>query len=112
KTRPLAAGGTDSDWLIFHGAPDETRAPRRCRRRHTEMADKKYLKETIRLGDRDLTVETGKVAKQADGSVVIRYGATTLLCAAVAADAPREGIDFFPLTIEYREHDYAAGRVT
>jgi polyribonucleotide nucleotidyltransferase len=75
------------------------------------MPDKKYLKETIKLGDRDLTVETGKVAKQADGSVVIRYGDTMLLCAAVAADAPREGIDFFPLTIEYREHNYAAGRI-
>ncbi len=75
------------------------------------MAVKKYLKETIKLGDRDLTVETGRVAKQADGSVIIRYGDTVLLCAAVSADSPREGIDFFPLTIEYREHQYAAGRI-
>src|SRR2546421_5242116 len=75
------------------------------------MPVKKYLKETIKLGDRDLTVETGKVAKQADGSVIIRYGDTVLLCAAVSSDSPREGIDFCPLTVEYREHQYAAGRI-
>jgi polyribonucleotide nucleotidyltransferase len=75
------------------------------------MAVKKYLKETIKLGGRDLTVETGRVAKQADGSVVIRYGDTMLLVAAVGASSPREGIDFFPLTVEYREHNYAAGRI-
>src|ERR687886_1079125 len=75
------------------------------------MAVKKYLKESIKLGDKELTVETGRVAKQADGSVVIRYGDTMLLVAAVAANAPREGIDFFPLTVEYRESNYAAGRI-
>src|ERR1043165_1558028 len=75
------------------------------------MSEKKYLKESIKLGDRDLTVETGRVAKQADGSVVIRYGDTMLLVAAVSATTPREGIDFFPLTVEYRESNYAAGRI-
>ncbi|HEU4870330.1 MAG TPA: polyribonucleotide nucleotidyltransferase, partial [Pyrinomonadaceae bacterium] len=75
------------------------------------MSEKKYLKESIKLGDRDLTVETGKVAKQADGSVVIRYGDTMLLVAAVSALTPREGVDFFPLTVEYREANYAAGRI-
>jgi len=75
------------------------------------MAVKKYLKESIKVGDRELTVETGKVAKQADGSVVIRYGDTMLLCAAVGALTAREGIDFFPLTVEYRESNYAAGRI-
>src|ERR687886_2552070 len=75
------------------------------------MAVKKYLKESIKLGDKELTVETGRVAKQADGSVVIRYGDTMLLVAAVGAQTPREGIDFFPLTVEYREHNYAAGRI-
>ncbi|HEY1403951.1 MAG TPA: polyribonucleotide nucleotidyltransferase [Pyrinomonadaceae bacterium] len=75
------------------------------------MPVKKYLKETIKLGGRDLTVETGRVAKQADGSVVISYGETMLLVAAVGANSPREGIDFFPLTVEYREHNYAAGRI-
>src|ERR671929_1012454 len=75
------------------------------------MSEKKYLKESIKLGDRDLSVETGRVAKQADGSVVIRYGDTMLLVAAVSALTPREGIDFFPLTGEYREANYAAGRI-
>ena len=75
------------------------------------MTVKKYLKESIRVGDRDLTVEVGRVAKQADGSCVIRYGDTMLLCAAVGALTPREGIDFFPLTIEYREAFFAAGRI-
>src|SRR5438105_2646996 len=75
------------------------------------MTVKKYLKESIRVGDRDLTVEIGRVAKQADGSCVIRYGDTMVLCAAVGASTPREGIDFFPLTVEYREANYAAGRI-
>src|SRR6186997_2219068 len=75
------------------------------------MTVKKYLKESIKLGDKDLTVETGRVAKQADGSVVIKYGDTMLLVAAVGAPTTREGIDFFPLTVEYREANYAAGRI-
>lgn len=75
------------------------------------MSVKKYLKESIKLGDKDLTVETGRVAKQADGSVIIGYGDTMVLVAAVAASTPREGIDFFPLTVEYRESNYAAGRI-
>ncbi|HEY3168062.1 MAG TPA: polyribonucleotide nucleotidyltransferase [Candidatus Binatia bacterium] len=75
------------------------------------MTVKKYLKESIRVGDRDLTVEVGRVAKQADGSCVIRYGDTMVLCAAVGASSPREGIDFFPLTVEYREAFFAAGRI-
>src|SRR5437016_12004759 len=75
------------------------------------MSVKKYLKESIRVGDRDLTVEIGRVAKQADGSCVIRYGDTMVLCAAVGALTPREGIDFFPLTVEYREAFFAAGRI-
>src|SRR5437867_941524 len=75
------------------------------------MTVKKYLKESIKLGDKELTVETGRVAKQADGSVVITYGDTMLLVAAVGASTVREGIDFFPLTVEYREANYAAGRI-
>ncbi|HZE73359.1 MAG TPA: polyribonucleotide nucleotidyltransferase [Pyrinomonadaceae bacterium] len=75
------------------------------------MAVKKYLKESIKLGEKELTVESGRVAKQASGSVVISYGDTMLLVAAVGANVPREGIDFFPLTVEYRESNYAAGRI-
>ncbi len=72
---------------------------------------KKYLNESIKLGSKDLVVETGKVAKQADGSVVIRYGDTMLLVTAVSARTAREGLDFFPLTVEYRESSYSAGRI-
>jgi len=72
---------------------------------------KKYLKESIKLGSQELIVETGKVAKQADGSVIIRYGDTMLLVAAVSARTAREGLDFFPLTVEYRENSFAGGRI-
>ncbi|MDQ3745158.1 MAG: polyribonucleotide nucleotidyltransferase [Acidobacteriota bacterium] len=75
------------------------------------MTAKKFLREKIKVGERELSVEIGRVAKQASGSVVIRYGDTMLLVAAVGANQPREGIDFFPLTVEYREHNYAAGRI-
>ncbi|HJQ33007.1 MAG TPA: polyribonucleotide nucleotidyltransferase [Pyrinomonadaceae bacterium] len=75
------------------------------------MTAKKLLKEKIKLGDRELSVEVGRVAKQAHGSCVVRYGDTMVLVAAVGAASPREGIDFFPLTVEYREHNYAAGRI-
>jgi len=75
------------------------------------MAQKKYLKESIKLGDETLSVETGKVAKQADGSVIISYGETMLLVTAVSAHTAKEGLDFFPLTVEYRESTYAAGRI-
>jgi polyribonucleotide nucleotidyltransferase len=72
---------------------------------------KKYLNESIKLGNQDLIVETGRVAKQADGSVIIRYGDTMLLVAAVSGRSAREGLDFFPLTVEYRENSFAGGRI-
>src|SRR6478752_6037531 len=75
------------------------------------MSTKKYLKESIKLGSKELVVETGKVAKQADGSVVIKYGDTMLLVTAVSARTAKEGLDFFPLTVEYRESSYSAGRI-
>src|SRR5690349_24591209 len=75
------------------------------------MPAMKFLKESINVGDKELTVETGRVAKQADGSGIIRYGDTMLLVAAVSTLTPREGVDFFPLTVEYRESNYAAGRI-
>jgi polyribonucleotide nucleotidyltransferase len=75
------------------------------------MPQKKYLKESIKLGDKEFTVETGKVAKQADGAVVITYGETMVLVTAVSAKTAKEGLDFFPLTVEYRESTYAAGRI-
>ena len=62
-------------------------------------------------GGRKLTLETGKVARQADGAVLATYGETTVLATVVAAKQPKEGIDFLPLTVNYTEKYYAAGRI-
>ena len=58
-----------------------------------------------------LSIETGKLAKQADGAVVVRYGGTMVLATCVAAKSARDAQDFFPLTVEYREKAYAGGRI-
>jgi polyribonucleotide nucleotidyltransferase len=63
------------------------------------------------LEGRVLSIEAGKVARQADGAVWVRYGDTVVLVTAVAARQPREGIDFFPLTVDYQERAYAAGKI-
>ncbi|HEY7954336.1 MAG TPA: polyribonucleotide nucleotidyltransferase [Polyangia bacterium] len=70
-----------------------------------------YIKESIEVGGRTLTVETGKMAKQADGAVVVRYGDTMVLVTACGGRSPREGIDFLPLTVEYTEKTAAAGKI-
>src|SRR5207342_3245400 len=62
-------------------------------------------------GGRKLTLETGKMARQADGAVVATYGETSVLATVVAAKQPKEGIDFLPLTVNYQEKFYAAGRI-
>jgi polyribonucleotide nucleotidyltransferase len=66
---------------------------------------------TVSLGRQTLSIETGRLAKQADGSVVVRSGDTMVLVTACAAPTPREGIDFLPLTVDYREYTYASGRI-
>ena len=68
-------------------------------------------RETIEWGGRTLTLETGKVARQADGAVLATYGETIVLATVVGAPAPREGVDFFPLTVNYQERYYAAGKI-
>ena len=65
----------------------------------------------IDIHGQPFSIETGKVAKQADGSVVVRFGATMVLATVVAAKSAREAQDFFPLTVEYRERAYAGGRI-
>jgi polyribonucleotide nucleotidyltransferase len=62
-------------------------------------------------GGRKLVLETGRVARQADGAVLATYGETTVLATVVAAKTPREGVDFLPLTVDYQEKYYAAGRI-
>jgi polyribonucleotide nucleotidyltransferase len=63
------------------------------------------------VGGKTLTVETGKIAKQAGGAVVVRYGETLVLVTVVSSKDRREGIDFVPLSVEYQEKGYAAGRI-
>ena len=69
-----------------------------------------YRKELV-WGGRKLVLETGKIARQADGSVVARYGDTVVLATVVYAKAPKPGIDFFPLTVHYQEKTSAAGKI-
>src|SRR2546423_5018525 len=65
----------------------------------------------ISISGKPLRLETGKLAKQAAGSVVVRLGDSVVLVTASRAAAPREGIDFLPLTVDYREYAYASGRI-
>ena len=66
---------------------------------------------TMQVGDRPLVIEQGKMAKQANGAVLVRYGDTVVLVTATASKEPREGVDFFPLTVDYEEKMYAAGKI-
>jgi polyribonucleotide nucleotidyltransferase len=65
----------------------------------------------LHVGQSTLRLETGKLAKQADGSVIVRYGDSVVLVTACRAASAREGIDFLPLTVDYREYTYASGRI-
>ena len=65
----------------------------------------------ISVGGRTISIETGRMAKQADGAVVVRSGDAVVLVSACAAANPREGIDFLPLTVDYKENTYASGRI-
>lgn len=69
------------------------------------------VKKEINWNGKTLSLETGKIARQAGGSVLARYGNTTVLCAVTAAGKPVEGADFFPLTVHYIEKSYAAGKI-
>lgn len=66
---------------------------------------------SIELGGRTLTMEIGKIAKQANGAVLVRYGDTAVVVAATGTKTPREGVDFFPLTVDFEEKMYAVGKI-
>lgn len=68
-------------------------------------------RKEITWGGRKLVLEAGKIARQADGAVLATYGDTTVLCTVVGAKAPKPGIDFFPLTVNYQEKAFAAGKI-
>lgn len=73
--------------------------------------EKNYKTFTMELAGRTLRVDIGRVGKQANGCAFMQYGETTVLCTATASDKPREGIDFFPLSVEYEEKLYAVGKI-
>ncbi len=73
--------------------------------------EKNYKSFSMELAGRTLTVDVGRVAKQANGAAFMHYGDTTVLSTATASEKPREGIDFFPLSVEYEEKLYAVGKI-
>ncbi len=71
----------------------------------------KIYRKELMWGGRKLTLETGRIARQADGAVLATYGETVVLCTAVGAKQPKPGVDFFPLTVNYQEKTFAAGKI-
>src|SRR5208282_2916378 len=71
----------------------------------------KITKKSIEWGGRVLTLETGRIARQADGAVLATYGNTVVLCTVVSAKTPKPDVDFFPLTVNYQEKTFAAGKI-
>ncbi len=69
------------------------------------------FRKELNWGGQKLVLESGRIARQADGAVLVSYGETAVLCTAVAQRTPREGIDFFPLTVNYQEKAFAAGKI-
>ncbi len=70
-----------------------------------------FIRETVKIGDRTITLETGRIAKQAHGAVLVTCGESIVLVTAVGNSEPRPGIDFFPLSVDYVEKTYAAGKI-
>ena len=71
----------------------------------------KIVKKSVKFGDNTLTIETGEIGRQADGAVMVSYGDTVVFVTAVGNKNAREGQDFFPLTVDYQEKNYAAGKI-
>src|SRR5881397_1828577 len=75
------------------------------------IATERLARVSVQVGDQEISFETGKLAKQADGAVVIRSGETMVLATAQGRTEAREGADFFPLTVDVEERMYAAGKI-
>ncbi len=78
---------------------------------HVEWSEPDVRSVRFEVGGKEWTIETGKLAKQANAAVTVRYGETVVLVTATASDQPREGVDFFPLTCDFEERLYAAGKI-
>src|SRR5207247_9213573 len=102
-----------SAWLVLGrnepGGPQRSPTPGEPTRTSVHMNQPHTV--SLDINGHALSLETGKVAKQADGAVVVRFGGTMVLATSVASKTAREGQDFFPLTVEYRERAYAGGRI-
>ena len=110
------AGSLDAVWirkLLANGSfsPSCSWLSRRSENHERKSICSLYTKCNLTGVAAPLTLETGKIARQADGAVLATYGETTVLAAVVAAKQPKEGIDFLPLTVNYTEKYYAAGRI-
>ena len=70
-----------------------------------------YKSYSMELAGRTLTVDIGRVCAQANGAALLKYGETTVLSTATASDKPRDGIDFFPLSVEFEEKMYSVGKI-
>ncbi len=77
----------------------------------SRQVEKSYKTFTIEIGGRTLSAQVGRVAAQANGAVLLQYGDTTVLSTATASDKPRDGIDFFPLSVEFEEKMYSVGKI-
>lgn len=75
------------------------------------MVEQEIYKKKMEIGGRELSLETGRLAKQANGAVLVRYGDTAVLVTATMSKKPREGIDFLPLTVDYEERLYSVGKI-
>src|SRR5690554_19032 len=71
----------------------------------------KIIKKSITIGGKEISIETGKLARQADGAIVLQMGGTMLLATVVSAKEAKEGVDFLPLTVDYREKFSGSGRI-
>jgi len=69
------------------------------------------IRESVKIGDKTITIETGRIAKQAQGAVLVTCGETVVLITACGTQEPRPGIDFLPLSVDYVEKTYAAGKI-
>lgn len=72
---------------------------------------RKHIKRAVEIDGKELSFELGKIAKQANGSTVVRMGDSMVLVTACSDTEPRAGVDFLPLTVDYRENTYAGGRI-
>ena len=93
---------------VFFSVVSETLVPGNVSNKKENIMYKKFEME---LAGRTLRVDVDRVAKQANGAVLMHYGDTTVLCTATASEKPRDGIDFFPLSVEYNERLYAVGKI-